>query len=155
MPVTTLWLVASQTAYDVLVVAHAVSAVVGFGAVAVSGAYGVIGRSGESEEVRRFFSGRARAEWLVIAVPLFGVAALSARPGGADYSSVWVVTGLGVWLLAATLLFLVVRPAQAAVRGGLARSADIRRASGRLAWAAAACDLLFVVAVFVMVTQPR
>lgn len=150
-------------AYDVLVGLHVVFAVVGFGAVAISGAYGAIGRNPStllagpesSEEVRRYFAARSHLEYLVLAAPLFGVAALSVRPGGSDFGAIWAVAGLVIWVLAGGLLTALVKPAERRIRAAgpdvVSASSDARL----LMWAAAVSDLLFVVALLLMVTQPR
>lgn len=149
--------------YDALVVVHVVCAVVGFGAVAVSGAYGAIGRTAGTDrsrpesvdEVRRFFRSGSAVEHLLLVAPLFGLAAMAVRPGGAEFGQLWAVAGLVIWLLAGVILLAVVRPAERAIRASVDDDAALGGAAGRLAWAAAACDLLFVVALLVMVTQPR
>jgi hypothetical protein len=144
--------------YDVLVALHVVSAVAGFGAVAISGVYGSIARRPETpggpEETRRYFQSSGRAEWLVLAVPVLGAAALGARPAGADFGQVWVVSAAVVWLAAAALLVGAVRPAEARIRTANAAGEAVPAAGRRLMWAAAASDLLFVVALVLMVGQP-
>ena len=78
--------------YDVLVAVHVVSAVVGFGAVALSGVYGATARHADrpeaQEETARYFRSPGRAEWLIVPVPFLGAAALGARPEGADFGAV-------------------------------------------------------------------
>jgi hypothetical protein len=110
----------SPALYDVLVGLHVASAVVGFGAVAVSGAYGAVGRHagrpGRAEELRRFFETPLRAELLILAVPFFGAGALAVRPGGHDFASAWVLAGLGIWVAAAAVLLGLVRPAENRLR---------------------------------------
>jgi hypothetical protein len=143
--------------FDALLVLHVLSAVVGFGSVAISGVYGAIvrhpDRPGSQEETRRYFQSRGWAELLILAVPVFGVAALGFRPSGADFSDVWVIAGLLLWLAAATLLIAVVRPAERTIR--LAPPGFSAAPAGRrLMWASIACDVLFVFAFAVMVTQP-
>lgn len=151
--------------YDVLVALHVVCAVVGFGAVAVSGAYGAIGRRARDatgvEEVRRFFSSRLPVEHLLLVAPVFGVAAMAVRPGGRQFGALWAVAGLVIWVLAGALLLGVVRPSERAVRaalpagaGGTEPGPTLRTGATRLMWAAAASDALFVVALLLMVTQP-
>lgn len=140
-----------RTAFDVLVTLHVVSAVIGFGAVAVSGAYGLIADR-EPEEGRRFFSSPARAEYLILVVPVFGVAALAERPGGHQFGAIWVVAGLVIWAAASTLLLAVIRPAERRIREVPGRSSGYAR---KLAWGAGVSDALFVVGFFLMVTQPR
>jgi hypothetical protein len=145
----------SRAAYDVLVGFHVVCAVVGFGAVAVSGAYGAVGRKvpprGDANEVNRFFSAPNRAEYLLVAAPMFGIAAMAVRPGGEEYGDLWAIVGYIVWVVASLLLIRVVRPAEARIRAGEAGAAGAARS---VMWAAAGCDLLFVVALLVMVMQP-
>lgn len=169
--------------YDVLVALHVSFALVGFSTVALSGAYGVIGRKGYSSELRRYFDGRNWAELALLLAPLFGIAAMSVRPGGAEYTQVWAISGLIVWLLAGMLLLGLVRPTERKLRaavldcptskvptskvptskvrssdgpaGGPAGGGLIRVYANRLAWAAAISDMLFLVALLMMVTQPR
>lgn len=142
--------------YDLLVGVHVASAVLGFGAVALSGAYGARARRanqpGAGEEVERYFRSQGWAEYLILAVPFLGVAALSIRPGRKGYTDVWVVSALLIWLVAAATLLLVVRPAERRIRQG---AGDRYVTPGtRLMWSAALCDVLFVAALALMVTQP-
>jgi hypothetical protein len=63
-----------------------------------------------------------------------------------------VVAALLIWLVAAATLLLVVRPAERRIRQG---PRDRYAPPGtRLMWAAALCDVLFVAALALMVTQP-
>ncbi len=137
-----------RAAYDTLVALHVVCAVIGFGAVGVSGAYGALGRRGANrEEVDRYFSSPGRAEYLILGVPLFGAAAMAVRPAGREFGQVWVLAGFAIWVVASALLLQVVRPAEQRIRQG-------GGAGSRLMWAAGACDALFVLALLLMVTQP-
>jgi hypothetical protein len=150
-------------AYDVLVGLHVLTAVIGFGAVAISGAYGAIGRGTAqpgtrpqaAEEVRRYFAAGSGLEYMVLLAPVFGVAAMAVRPGGAEFGQLWAVAGLVIWVAAGGVLTAVVRPAERRIRevgpNVPAAAGDARR----LMWAAAAADVLFVVALILMVTQPR
>jgi len=152
----------SSPLYDALVGLHVLSAVVGFGAVAISGVYGAGARRLETgEETYRYFESPGRAEWLVLVVPFLGVAALGARPAGADFGDVWVIAAGALWLAAAGLLLGVVRPAErrirAAIRAGArtgTTSLDVAEAGRRLMWAATGCDVLFAAALVLMVYQP-
>lgn len=161
---------AEGAAYDVLVALHVTAAVLGFGSVALSGVYGanayrLAGKTGRaqeaaSEELHRYFRAPGRLEWAVLAVPVFGAGAVVAGQGGRGFAEVWVGLGLGLWLVAAALLLGVVRPAEAALRASLAAEAPgaadprFRSAGRRLSWAAAASDLIFLVALVVMVIKP-
>ena len=150
-------------AYDILVGLHVFCAVIGFGAVAISGAYGAIGRNAAApdarpqaaDEVRRYFASASTLEYLVLVAPVFGLAAMAVRPGGSEFRQLWAIAGTVIWGLAGVLLVVVVRPAERAIReagGDLVPVSDDAR---RLMWAAAGCDVLFVIALFLMVTQPR
>lgn len=149
-------------AYDVLVGLHVLCAVIGFGAVAVSGAYGAIGRHAGSgrtrhqttEEVRRYFSSPSSLEYLLLVAPVFGVAAMAVRPGGSEFGHFWAVAGVVIWVAAGGLLTAVVRPAERRIRAAGDDLPSVAGEARRLMWAAAASDVLFVVALFLMVTQP-
>jgi hypothetical protein len=147
--------------YDVLVALHVASAVVGFGAVALSGLYGAVARRADrpeaGEETARYFRSPGRAEWLVLAVPFLGAAALGARPEGADFGATWVVGGALIWLAAAGLLLGVIRPAERSIRAAAGQPERLQGAAlagRRLTWAAAGSDLLFAAALVLMVWQP-
>ncbi len=150
-------------AYDVLVGLHVLFAVIGFGAVAVSGAYGAIGRHvgtansrpQAAEEVRRYFAVPSSLEYLLLVAPVFGVAAMSVRPGGSEFGEFWAVAGIVVWIAAGGILTAVVRPAERRIRAAGEDLAPVADEAWRLMWGAAASDLLFVLALLLMVTQPR
>lgn len=159
-------------AYDILVGLHVVCVVVGFGSVAISGAYGAIGRHAgrrplrpeTAVELRRFFATDSKLEYLLVAGPLFGVAAMAVRPGGSEFGAVWGVAGVVIWLVASALLLGVVRPTTQEIRVAGSAAADddqagesarLGAACRRLALAAGASDVLFVLALLMMVTQPR
>jgi hypothetical protein len=151
-------MMAAVVVYDVLVALHVVSAVAGFGAVAISGVYGALAKRPErpdaSEETRRYFQSSGRAEWLVLAVPILGAAALGARPDGGGFSHLWVIGGIAVGLAAGALLLGAVRPAEAQIRAAHAAGHAAPPAGRRLMWAAGASDLLFVAALVLMIGQP-
>lgn len=150
--------------YDALVAAHIIAALVGFGAVALSGIYGALAarpaEPGRAEESARYFRAPGRAEWLILAVPFLGAAALGARPSGADFGDAWVVGALVIWAGAAGLLVAVVRPAERDLRRpdapGPPGAADPPPAcpARRLKWGAVACDILFAAALVLMIAQP-
>ena len=119
--------------YDTLVALHVACAVVGFGAVALSGVYGGAARHGDGsgsagEETRRYFRSQGRAEWLVLPVPFLGIAALATRPEGASFGEVWVVGASLIWVAATGLLLGVVRPAERRIRSWV-RGSDTKAAA--------------------------
>jgi uncharacterized membrane protein len=184
-----------RTLYDVLIGLHVAAALIGFGAVAMNGAYGgnarrvgfdgAVGATAR-EELRRYFRPPGRAEWLICIVPFLGVAALAAKPGPSSFGQAWVVIGIALWVAATVVLFGVVRPAESVLHraaqaplagsatsqlgdvapfedaalgdgapfGDAASAAALGAAGRRLQWAAATSDLIFLVALIVMVIQP-
>lgn len=106
---------------------------------------------GSGEETSRYFTSRGWAEWLVLPVPFLGAAALASKPAEGDFTDVWVLGGIVAWVAAAGLLVRVVRPAETAIRQGI----EVRRGGRRLVWASVAMDVLFVIALGLMVTQPK
>jgi peptidoglycan/LPS O-acetylase OafA/YrhL len=164
-------------AFDALVALHAVCALVGFGSVAMTGVYGGTTRrvpaTQSVEEARRWFARPNRAKWALLAVPVFGAAALVAGHRTDDFSRAWVPAALVVWVAAAALVVTVIAPAEArlrrllaAVPGDRAASAesggglepdnwDEAVAAGRaLLWATTTCDVGFAIALGLMVWQP-
>ena len=152
--------------YVVVVVVHVAAALVGFGAIALTGVYAATARHperpGAMEETLRYFRGRALGEWALLAVPVLGVAAVAVEPGGGGLGQAWVAVALVLWAVALAAAAGVGRPARAALRAALPATADVRpadpaalaAAAGRLRWAAAVCDVVFVLAAIDMVLKP-
>lgn len=139
-----------------LVALHVICAVVGFGSVAITGVYGAGARHSDrtkgDEETVRYFRSRGWPEHLVLAVPVFGAAAVAEKWGAHAFTRVWVVAGLIIWVAAAALLLGVVRPSERRIRFSGQPAAST--AGARLMWAALGCDVLFVAALVFMVAQP-
>ena len=145
-------LASSSGLYDALVALHVLCAVVGFGAVAIAGVYGGLARNpSNAAETGRYFASRSVAEWLILPVPFLGLGALLVDHRAGDLTDVWVLGGSAAWIAATALLVLAVRPAEKRLRDS-SYDADAGRA---LVFAAIASDVLFVVALALMVTQPR
>jgi hypothetical protein len=147
----------NQVAFDILVAVHVACAVLGFGAVAISGSYGGgarhTERPGAMEETQRYFRSKGWAELLVIPVPFLGLAALASEPSQGDLGDLWVIGAILIWCVAVSLLLGLVRPAERRIRSG--RSDDAKVGGTRLMWAAAGCDVAFGAALILMVAQPR
>ena len=144
-------LASSSGPYDALVALHVVCALAGFGAVAISGVYGGLARKPSNQaETARYFASGGRAEWLIFPVPFFGLAALLVDHRSDDLTDVWVLGGSVLWIAAAALLLVVVRPAEKRLRSG----EEIAVAGRALMLAGIASDVLFVAALALMVTQP-
>jgi hypothetical protein len=159
--------------YDVLLVAHVASAVLGFGSIAIGGWAASVGcRSSDPmgvEWVVRFF--RPGIDWpgrVIFLVPVLGLTMLL---GGdrSEVARVWPWLGLTIWSAAAGLATAMGWPAErraqlelAAVAGDACDGADpdprrleaFRAACARMERAAGLVSVCFVVVVVLMVWQP-
>jgi len=128
----------------------------------------------EVEELVRYFERPARFWKAVLAVPVLGVLALAAEPGGKGFDHIWPISALLVWSVAAIVVTSMVVPclnemkailaqlngvggavatSGAVVLGPAARAALAR--AGRLAGRGAAlCDVLFFAALALMIWRP-
>jgi hypothetical protein len=104
-------------AYTLLLLAHVAAAVVGFGALLVTGIQAARARRGPSarsaDAVRRYF--RPGVNWagrVLYLVPVLGFALLAASKGDFDASDTFVVSGLAMWAAASIAAELVVWPAE-------------------------------------------
>ena len=151
------------TAYEVVLLAHVLAAVIGFGAVCVAGAYAVLlGHSGPiPESVRRYY--RPGVNWagrILFLVPILGFVLLGMNHGAHAYSSSdgWVIVGLILWAAAALAGEVVLWPAeqglQQLVAGGAWDGSAHRPLRLRAAWTSAALMIIFVLATVVMVAKP-
>jgi hypothetical protein len=156
--------------YDVLVGLHVLSAVVGFGSVAASGAYAARARAaGDPRRVaallRYFHPGTNWAERSLLLTPAFGGIVLWVGDRGAA-SDAWPWIGLGCWVLAAAIASARCWPAEREIQVWLAKPSDpgeapltdlarFREACRKVQWSASAISICFAAAVAVMVGQPR
>lgn len=156
--------------FDLLLVAHVVSAVIGFGSIGVSALMAWRGRvSGDparEAQVVRFFGATSPAgDWpsrLVYAVPVLGAALLVGPRGGHGFAGEpWPWCGLALWLAAVGVLTARMWPAEREARAALSalRSGDgplaaFQSACRRMERAAEIVSLCAVAALVVMVLQP-
>lgn len=152
--------------YDILVVAHVASAVLGFGSIAIGGRMASIARRsrapGEEARVVRFF--RQGTDWparLVLAVPVIGFVLLF----GGDRAAVgrpWPWIGLGLWTVALGHVTAVGWPAErqaqrelaSVVAGDGSRLLAFAGQCARMERAAAVAGICALAAVAVMIVQP-
>jgi hypothetical protein len=116
-------------AYSVVLIAHVLCAVVGFGAIGLTGAQAWRARLGpdapSAESVRRYF--RPGTNWaarLLYGVPVFGFVLLAMSKGAFDARDAWVTAGLLIWLTAALTAEMVVWPGERAIQEALGRSGN-------------------------------
>src|ERR1700730_3486374 len=106
---------ARNAAYGLVLLAHVLAALVGFGAVAVAGAYAMaLRRSGAvSESVRRYY--RPGVNWVgrvLFLVPLFRVALMAMSQGDWSFSDGWITAGFVLWAFAALVAEMALWPAE-------------------------------------------
>jgi uncharacterized membrane protein len=162
-PVSSLLALSSNrgAAYDLVLLAHVLTALVGFGAIGMAGIFAqVLCRRGPgSEAVRRYY--RPGTNWagrILFVVPVLGVALVVMSRGGWSFSDGWVVIGLILWAAAAVTSELILWPAERAlqqlVADGTFEVGEHRSLGRRVTAVAAGLVVVFVVAVFVMVSKP-
>jgi hypothetical protein len=147
-----------------VVALHVLSAVVGFGAIFVTGVYAGRARRRASESVRRYF--RPGPNWAaraVYVVPVLGVVLVETSHGADRFAQLWVWVSVLLWVLAAGLSQAIVWPGEARIQqlvansppaGTGARQVELDRACRRVERAAVAIDLVFVSTLVLMVTKP-
>jgi hypothetical protein len=148
-------------AYDVVLLGHVLTAVVGFGAVAVAGVYALLLRrpGAPSVSVLRYYQpGVNWAGRITFLVPVLGVALVAMSHGQWSYNDLWVLGGLALWAVAALAGEMVVWPAerrlQRLVSEGSPDNAGQRSLMRQVVASSAAMMVVFVVAVVIMVAKP-
>ena len=134
-----------------------------------------------TEELVRYFKRPAGLWWALLAVPWLGLGALAAEPHGGGVGQAWDLAAFGLWAVAAVVAALVVvpslhrvgavlvRPAPGLATPGLATPglatpdgmaldgaarARVARSGLVASRAAAVCDVLFFMALALMIWQP-
>lgn len=157
---------ARNAGYDVILLAHVLAAVVGFGAVVVAGGYALaLQRSGgDSEAVRRYY--RPGVNWagrILFLVPILGAVLIAMSHGEWSYSDGWVEIGLALWAFAALVAEMLLWPAERGLQhllaepgpeGDRARSDQMHSLCQRVAGLAALLFTVLVVGAAVMVAKP-
>jgi hypothetical protein len=156
--------------YDLLLVAHVIVAVVGFGAVAAAGLAASSARRSRDplgdEAVRRFFKpGRDWPARAIFLVPVLGLALLFGGDRG-DAGAPWPWIGMSLWIAAAGLASAMSWPAEHRAQDALAALVEapagigpdplvqFRDACRKMELAAGMISVCFVAAVAVMIVQP-
>jgi hypothetical protein len=159
-PILTAALHARTAAYDIVLLAHVLAALVALVVVVVAGgsALALVRAGSATDALRRYY--RPGTNWagrILFLVPLLGFALIAMSGGDWSYSDDWVAIGLAVWVVAALVGELVLWPAEGRLRAGVERgergpalSADCRRAAG----ASLAIGVLLLAATVVMVAKP-
>jgi uncharacterized membrane protein len=150
-------------AYSLLLIAHVASAVVGFGALAMTGLHASRVTRGpgakSAESVRRYF--QPGVNWVgraLYLVPVIGFGLVADSAGAYDTSDGFVIIGLLIWLVAAALAEFVVWPGERRIQGFLAggwdETRELERECRRVVRGSLLLGVMFVAAVVVMFAKP-
>ncbi len=151
---------ARGAAYDIVLLAHVLAALIGLGAVAVSGVGALaLSRSGPtSEAVRRYY--RPGVNWagrILFLVPVFGVALMAMSHGDWSFSDGWLTAGLVLWAAAAVGAELVLWPAERRLQAAVSDPPPVgllRPQCLRVEATATVVSTVLIVAAVVMVAKP-
>lgn len=146
--------------YDIVLLAHVLSVLIGLGAVVVAGGYALaLLRSGpDSEAVRRYY--RPGVNWagrILFLVPVLGVVLIVMSHGTWSFSDGWVSAGLLLWAVVAVTGELVLWPAERKLQAGVAdppAPPDLRNRCRQVVAAATLMFVVLIVATVVMVGKP-
>ena len=148
-------------AYDLVLLAHVLTAFVGFGAVGVAGisALALSRRGASTESLRRYY--RPGVNWagrILFGVPVLGAVLLVMSHGAWSWTSGWVTIGLILWAGAAMTAEMVLWPAerglQQLVSSDTFEPEQHRGLALRVVGVSAGLVAVFVVATVVMVAKP-
>jgi uncharacterized membrane protein len=159
-PVASTTGLAHSAAYDLVLLAHVLTALIGLGAIVVAaGCALALSRSGPaSQSLSRYY--RPGINWagrVLFLVPVFGVALIAMSHGEWSFSDPWVGIGLVLWLVVAAVAELVLWPAERRLQevvGTPSAGTDPRSLCLRLVAVAAVLALVLVAATVVMVAKP-
>jgi len=151
---------ARDAAYDVVLLAHVLVAVVGLGAVVVAGAYAlVLRRSGPGpDSVRRYY--RPGVNWagrLLFLIPVLGVALMALSHGDWSFADGWITIGLALWTVVAVVAEMALWPAERRLQAAVAAptaEAELGPMCLRVAGLSAALSVGLAAAAVVMVAKP-
>jgi hypothetical protein len=156
-----------DAAYDVVLLAHVLAALVGLGAVVVAGAYALALRSSGpgSEPVRRYY--RPGVNWagrVLFLIPVLGVALMAMSGGDWTFSDGWITIGLMLWAAVAVLAEMALWPAERRLQVAVSAPSTVadlhsttvglRGQCLRVAGMSAGLSVVLVAAVVIMVAKP-
>jgi len=132
------------------------------------GAPAALQQDPEIEELTRYFGRPARFWKAILFVPVFGLLALWAQPRTKGLDQIWTLGALLVWVVATLVVVGLVVPALNQMRAILlaepaaplsaaaevSRRARLAQAGAMASRGAVFCDLLFLVALALMIWQP-
>ncbi|HUY63236.1 MAG TPA: DUF2269 family protein [Acidimicrobiales bacterium] len=152
--------------YSLLLVSHVLAAVVGFGALVLTGAQAARARRGPGRPgaagVQRYF--RPGVNWpgrALYAVPVLGFALVGASAGAFHAGQGFVVIGLGLWALSTVVAEVVVWPGERRIQAMVSErwkeataGGELAREARRVAAASVVLSVVCIAGLVVMVAKP-
>ncbi|HXW38540.1 MAG TPA: hypothetical protein VEJ44_02505, partial [Acidimicrobiales bacterium] len=120
-------------AYDIVLLAHILAVIAAFGAVVTAGASALsLARPGPPPErvVRYYRPGVNWAGRVVFLVPVLGVVLMALSKGAWTFADGWILIGLVLWVVAASLAEMVLWPTERRLQEAVARLGDGSEGSG-------------------------
>lgn len=143
--------------YDMLLLAHIVAAIGGFGANGLAGVYaGQLYPTATDAAIRYFTSPKFIAEKLIYLVPVFGLIMIGVSRGISELVKPWVLAGIMSWIAAVVVAHTMVWPTErkiAKLVGSVPNVAAIQTHAKKLARGALILDLIFLIALVTMIVQ--
>lgn len=155
--------------FDLLLIGHVASALVGFGAVGLSALQAARLRRENRDQLspgiaRYFAPGTNWAGRVLYAVPLFGFALVADSGRNISLDEAWIMTGLAVWIASVLMAETVIWPAERRIQGTIAATSatgasgsdwvGLRRDCTVVVVAGALAVVLFLGVTVIMVAQP-
>ena len=149
--------------YNLLLVLHLITVVVGFGSVALNGVYGALAKRNPGPEGAAIGEANVHvtnkwAEWFIYAVPVFGILLVLASDDVWKFDQLWITLSFVLYIVGLGVSHGVMRPA-AKRMNALAREqrpdpAAMQALEKRLGAGGGFLNLLVVVFIVLMVFKP-
>lgn len=143
---------------DVLILAHVLVGLLGYGSVAVSGLYArKVRREGVSAEVKRYFDGkRNRAQLFVYLVPVLGIIVGVVASPPKPWGYLWFQVAVGLWIVSAGVVGGMVSRGERQLAQDLSEGRDSMFGSARaLERGVGICAVAYTTAFYLMLFKPN
>lgn len=143
--------------YDVILLAHIVCAIGGFGANGLAGLYaGQLDPSPSEGAIKYFSNSKFYAEKLIYLIPVFGLTMIAVSRGVSELTEPWVIFGIIAWVVAIGVAHSLVWPNERRISGVIDSQdgSSLKKLGKKVSVGAMILDVIFVVTFIVMLTQP-
>ena len=162
----------SDTSYEIVLVLHILSAVVGLGAVFLNAIYGAQAKARRGPEglaiVQANFKVTEIAQYFIYAIPIFGIGLVFMSDDVIEFSDTWIWLSIVLYLVALALSHAIMLPSVKRMQvlmaemiaagppagGPPPQAAEMEQIGKRIAPIGATLNLLVVVIIALMVFKP-